>query len=96
MKDDVLPGWTTMSLQSSGLFLLLFVMLTLMGEYLGRLLEESSSRPLYHVRGELTSSVMITNNTQRNVLGEALCDCDDIGPAYTSKTNVVQVSIENG
>ena len=65
-KQDVMPGWTTLSLAVSGLFGLAFLMLALMGEYLGRLLEESSARPLYHLRDEASSAVMITE-TRRNV-----------------------------
>jgi dolichol-phosphate mannosyltransferase len=67
-KKDVLPGWTTLSLQVNGLFTLVFLMLALMGEYLGRLLEESSDRPLYHTRPELSSAVELTVAGRRNVL----------------------------
>lgn len=67
LKQDVMPGWTTLSLAISGLFGLAFLMLALMGEYLGRLLEESSARPLYHLRDEVSSAVMLVE-TRRNVL----------------------------
>ena len=68
LKPDVMPGWTTLSLAMSGLFALAFVMLALMGEYLGRVLEESTDRPLYHVRDELSSTVKLTDPTRINVL----------------------------
>lgn len=71
-KEDVRPGWTTMSLQVSGLFVLVFLMLTLMSEYLTRLLEEFSDRPLYHVREERSSSVMLSDLTRRNVLNHSV------------------------
>jgi glycosyltransferase involved in cell wall biosynthesis len=67
-KPDVMPGWTTMSLAMSGLFFLTFLILALMGEYLGRLLEESSDRPLYHVRDEQSSAVMLSDLSRPNVL----------------------------
>jgi glycosyltransferase involved in cell wall biosynthesis len=67
-KPDVMPGWTTLSLVMSGLFGAMFVMLALMGEYLGRLLEESAERPLYHVRDEQSSAVMLADLSRRNVL----------------------------
>lgn len=67
-KSDVMPGWTTLSLAMSGLFALAFLMLALMGEYLGRLLEESAHRPLYHVWEELSSAVMLDHANRRNVL----------------------------
>jgi polyisoprenyl-phosphate glycosyltransferase len=68
LKNDVMPGWTTLSLQVSGLFFLVFVMLTLIGEHLGRLLDESVDRPLYHVREEQSSSVMLSDLTRKNVM----------------------------
>lgn len=67
-RDDVMPGWTTLSLQMSGLFFLVFVMLTLIGEHLGRLIDESVDRPLYHVREEQSSSVMLSDLARRNVM----------------------------
>jgi polyisoprenyl-phosphate glycosyltransferase len=66
-KSDVMPGWTTLSLAMSGLFALAFLMLALMGEYLGRVLEESTDRPLYHIRDELSSAVMLAEVNRRNV-----------------------------
>lgn len=66
-KRDVAPGWTTLSLQVSGLFFLLFIMLTLLGEYLGRLLDEVADRPRYHVREEHSSAVPISESFRRNV-----------------------------
>jgi dolichol-phosphate mannosyltransferase len=70
-KRDVMPGWTTISLAVSGLFAVLFLMLALIGEYVGRLLEESSDRPLYHVRDEQSSAVMLSDLTRRNVIHQA-------------------------
>ncbi len=71
-KDEVMEGWTTLSLQLNGLFFLAFLMLALVGEYMARVLDESMDRPLYHVRGEKSSSIMISNATRRNVLEESL------------------------
>lgn len=67
-KVDVMPGWTTLSLAMSGLFAIAFVILALIGEYLGRLLEETSDRPLYYLRDEQSSQVMLADSTTRNVL----------------------------
>lgn len=71
-KDDVMPGWTTLSLSISGLFMLMFFILSLMGEYLGRLLEESTDRPAYHLRDEESSYVMLSSRERRNVLHESV------------------------
>jgi glycosyltransferase involved in cell wall biosynthesis len=73
-KQDVMPGWTTLSLQVSGLFFLVFTMMALLGEYMGRLLEESSDRPQYYVREEKTSAVAFADPTRRNVLDRSADD----------------------
>jgi polyisoprenyl-phosphate glycosyltransferase len=70
-KPDVMPGWTTLSLVMSGLFCLSFLMMALMGEYLGRVLEESTDRPLYHVRDELSSAVMLAEVNRKNVTNQS-------------------------
>jgi dolichol-phosphate mannosyltransferase len=67
-KPDVMPGWTTLSLAMSGLFTLAFLMLAMIGEAIGRLLDESSNRPLYHLREEMASSVMLADLTRLNVM----------------------------
>jgi len=66
-KNDVMPGWTTLSLQVSGLAVIAFVMLTLIGESVGRVLDELLDRPLYHIREERASSVMLADPARRNV-----------------------------
>lgn len=66
-KRDIAPGWTTLSLALSVLFSISFIILALLGEYLGRLLEESGERPLYHLRDEISSSIMLENRDMKNV-----------------------------
>jgi glycosyltransferase involved in cell wall biosynthesis len=73
-KPDVMPGWTTLSLQVSGLFVLVFAMLALIGEHLGRVLDEAVDRPLYHVREEQASAVMLADEARRNVTAAATED----------------------
>lgn len=68
VKANVMEGWTTLSLQVSGLFFFVFLMLALIGEYMARVLDESMERPLYHLRDEKSSAVMISDATRRNVL----------------------------
>lgn len=71
-KSDVMPGWTTLSLTLSGLFFIAFVILSLLGEYLGRVLEESTDRPLYFAREEQSSYLMLADPQRRNVTESAL------------------------
>jgi hypothetical protein len=67
LKDQVAEGWTTLSLQASGMFFLVFLILTALCEYVGRILEESRDRPLYYVVEEKNSNVLIADAERRNV-----------------------------
>lgn len=69
-KSDVAEGWTTLSLQSAGMFFLCFLVLTVLSEYVGHILAEVSSRPLYYVREEHNSPVAIADRERRNVVVE--------------------------
>jgi len=68
VKDRPAEGWTTLSLQASGMFFLLFVLLTVVSEYVGQILAEARGRPLYHVLEELTSQVLVPDEGRRNVV----------------------------
>jgi dolichol-phosphate mannosyltransferase len=70
-KAHVQEGWTTTSLQLSGMFFLLFSILTVLSEYVGRVLDESRDRPLYHVAEERNSNVVVADATRRNVVRES-------------------------
>ena len=66
-KDNIIEGWTTMILFTSLLFMILFVILAFLGEYLGRLLDDRSEQNDYAVVFEKNSSVMLDEN-RANVL----------------------------
>jgi dolichol-phosphate mannosyltransferase len=70
-KRDVAAGWTTMSMQMTGMFFFLFLILAVLCEYVGRILEETQDRPLYFVSAERTSSVLLENSIEKNILNEA-------------------------
>jgi glycosyltransferase involved in cell wall biosynthesis len=70
-KPHVAEGWITQSASISGMFLFLFLILSVLAEYIGRLLEESRDRPLYFVAEERQSSVLIADATRRNVVNES-------------------------
>ena len=57
-KTDVAPGWVTLSLQSSGMFFLISLVLLILGEYILNMASLSNEGPLYHVAQEFTSAVM--------------------------------------
>ena len=59
IKDDVIEGWTSMVLFSSFLFMILFIILAFIGEYIARLLNENSNQKNYYISSEETSAVML-------------------------------------
>ena len=68
-KHNVVEGWTTIVLLTSGMFCLMFMILAFFGEYLSRLLDDSVERE-YHVVFERNSSVMV-HEDRPNVLRES-------------------------
>lgn len=54
--NNVAPGWVSMSLQMSGMFFLISLVLFMLGEYILHMTKLASDEPLYHVGQELTSA----------------------------------------
>jgi glycosyltransferase involved in cell wall biosynthesis len=71
LASDVVLGWATLSLQMSAMFFVLFLILSMLCEYIGRLLAEVTDRPLYYVLEERNSSVMIADEERRNVVTDS-------------------------
>ena len=57
-KTDVAPGWISMSLQQSGMFFLISLVLLVLCEYILQMASLSNEGPLYHVGQEFTSARM--------------------------------------
>lgn len=57
-KPDLAPGWASMSLQQSGMFFLISLVLFILGEYILHMASLSNEGPLYHVGQEFTSARM--------------------------------------
>jgi hypothetical protein len=57
-KADVAPGWVSLSLQQSGMFFLISLVLLVLGEYIVNMVSLSNEGPLYHVGQEFTSARM--------------------------------------
>jgi polyisoprenyl-phosphate glycosyltransferase len=70
-KRNVAEGWTTLSLQNSLMFLFLFIILSVLIEYIDRMLTETKGRPSYYIAEERTSSVMILDSHRRNIVIES-------------------------
>jgi len=58
LKEDVAPGWVSLSLQQSGMFFLISLVLLVLGEYILHMASLSSEGPPYHVGQEFTSARM--------------------------------------
>jgi hypothetical protein len=58
LKVDVAPGWVSMSLQQSGMFFLISLVLLVLGEYILNMVSLQNEGPLYHVGQEFTSARM--------------------------------------
>ncbi|HAS51068.1 MAG TPA: glycosyl transferase [Gammaproteobacteria bacterium] len=57
-KENVAPGWVTLSLQQSGMFFLFSLVLLMLSEYILHMARLSQEGPPYHVAQEFTSAVM--------------------------------------
>lgn len=98
-KPDVAPGWVTMSLQNSGMFFLLSLVLLVLGEYILHMANLSNEGPIYHVAQEFTSAVM----TRKNKLNiETVGHGHGAGPGpvpaadivKTLRANAVEVTVD--
>ncbi len=58
LKSDVAPGWISLSLQQSGMFFLISLVLLVLSEYIMQMVSLSNEGPLYHVGQEFTSTRM--------------------------------------
>lgn len=57
VKQRIAEGWITTNLLSATMFFLLFLILTILSEYVARILDEARERPLYFVAYETNSLV---------------------------------------
>ncbi len=73
-KRKVAEGWTTASLQQTTMFFFVFLILSVLCEYVGRILEETQDRPIYLVSHEKTSSVLLEESIKKNIVNEPIID----------------------
>lgn len=66
LNPHVAPGWVSFSLQQSGMFFLISLVLLVLGEYILNMAKLSNEGPLYHVGQEFTSARM-TRREKLNV-----------------------------
>ena len=70
VKDNVMPGWVTMSLTNATQFFILSIILAVLCEYVGRLPKQFASAPGYYVREERSSAVLLREE-RHNVVSES-------------------------
>lgn len=57
LRDDVVEGWLTTNTVTTTLFFMLFIILTIMSEYIARILVEAMDEPLYFIESESNSRI---------------------------------------
>lgn len=65
-KADVAPGWISLSLQQSGMFFLISLVLLVIGEYVLHMANLTNDGPSYHIGQEFTSA-RLTRRERLNV-----------------------------
>lgn len=66
LKADVAPGWISLSLQQSGMFFLISLVLLVLGEYILNMASLANEGPLYNVAQEFTSA-RVTRRDKLNI-----------------------------
>jgi polyisoprenyl-phosphate glycosyltransferase len=66
LKTDIAPGWMSMSLQQSGMFFLISLVLLVLSEYILHMTIINSGDQAYHITKEFTSS-KITHQEKLNI-----------------------------
>ena len=77
VKTDVAPGWLSLSLQQSGMFFLISLVLLVLGEYILHMASLSNEGPPYHVGQEFTSARM-TRREKLNIEEVVSISADDV------------------
>jgi glycosyltransferase involved in cell wall biosynthesis len=65
-KSDIAPGWVSLSMQQSGMFFLISLVLLVLSEYVLEISRKANAGPSYYIAKELTSS-RITRKERLNV-----------------------------
>ena len=72
LKPTVAAGWTTLSLQLSGMFFFVCLILAVLSEYVGTILGEVRSRPLYFIAQEAISSVLLEDTVHSSIVKDSV------------------------
>lgn len=67
LVKNVAPGWVTLSLQQSGMFFLISLVLLVLGEYILQMARISNQGPAYTIAQEFTSAVTASSRRRLNI-----------------------------
>lgn len=59
LKEDVAPGWVSLSMQQSGMFFLISLVLFVLSEYVLEISRKANSGPAYYIADEFTSARLV-------------------------------------
>lgn len=68
INDDIVEGWTSTSLQISILFFLMFIVLSILAEYVGRIMSTVTGGRNYVIVDERVSTALISDRDKRNTV----------------------------
>jgi len=83
-KDNVAPGWISLSLQQSGMFFLISLVLFVLCEYILNYSIVGNEGPAYHVAREFTSARM----TRRDKLNVEVVTSSSAGTNFSNKVDI--------
>lgn len=81
LKADVAPGWVSLSLQQSGMFFLISMVLLVLGEYILHMASLTNEGPPYHVGHEFTSA-HVSRREKLNIEDVGCKDGRDDGASF--------------
>ena len=68
VKRKLAEGWLTMSVTSTTMFFLLFIILSILSEYVARILDEAKDQPLYFIEAEVDGGLSSLQKERLNVM----------------------------
>jgi dolichol-phosphate mannosyltransferase len=68
VKRNLAEGWLTISITSTTMFFLLFIILSILSEYIARILDETKDQPLYFIEDETNSDTSSFQKDRLNVI----------------------------
>jgi dolichol-phosphate mannosyltransferase len=68
VKSKLAEGWLTISITSTTMFFLLFIILSILSEYIARILDETKDQPLYFIEAETNSDISSFQKDRLNVI----------------------------